>query len=68
MLKTHRTMCAAILTVITLSGCGTVSAVPDSYCRIANPITFSDQDTAETRSQIEEHNAAWVCACEADCP
>ena len=57
---------AAILIAITLSACATASG--DSYCRIADPITFSDLDTAETRAQIEEHNAEWVCACEHDCP
>lgn len=66
---------AAILTAITLSGCATSTGAPDetawrAICEspLAAPITFSDADTAETRLQIEEHNAAYECSCNNDCP
>ncbi|GJD99896.1 hypothetical protein [Methylobacterium isbiliense] len=33
------------------------------FCRVAAPIRYSRQDTAETRRQIRAHNAAGVAAC-----
>jgi len=53
-----------------LSGCATVSTVPvNSYCAIAKPISYdATKDTPETVKEIEAHNSAFVCICEADCP
>ena len=53
-----------------LSGCATVSTVPvNSYCAIAKPISYdATKDTSETVKEIEAHNSAFICICEADCP
>ncbi len=53
--------------LITAGGCKSDSVVPTEYCLIAEPISFSDADTAETRRQIDEHNARWACVCDAQC-
>ena len=52
------------------NGCATVSTVPvNSYCAIAKPISYdATQDTSETVTEIEAHNSAFICICEADCP
>jgi len=63
---------SASLILSVTSGCATVSteAVPlNSYCAIAKPITYdATQDTPETVTEIEAHNSAFICICEADCP
>ena len=52
------------------SGCVTGStALVGDYCRIAKPISYdSKADSAETVKEIETHNSAWSCVCNADCP
>jgi hypothetical protein len=52
------------------SGCETVSTVPvNSYCAVAKPITYdATKDTPQTIKEIEAHNSAFICICEADCP
>jgi hypothetical protein len=60
----------ASLAAIALSLAGCVlglSAPPGDFCLIANPITFADADTEETRDQIVRHNAKWVCVCDGEC-
>jgi hypothetical protein len=61
---------SASLILSALSGCATVSTVPvNSYCAIAKPISYdATQDTSETVREIEAHNSAFICICEADCP
>lgn len=61
------------LTLLTLSGCATVSTTPaptvSDYCRIAKPIRYNSKlDSAPTVAAIEAHNSSWVCVCEHDCP
>ena len=60
----------ASLILSALNGCATVSTVPvNSYCAIAKPISYdATQDTSETVKEIEAHNSAFICICEADCP
>jgi hypothetical protein len=53
--------------LVSLGGCALGSSVTSEYCLIANPITFSESDTVETRLQIHRHNAKWVCVCEDEC-
>ncbi len=59
-----------LLILSALSGCATVSTVPvNSYCAIAKPISYdATKDSSETVTEIEAHNSAFVCICEADCP
>jgi hypothetical protein len=56
--------------LLVLTGCVTDStALVGDYCRIAKPITYdSKADTVETVKEIETHNSAWSCVCNADCP
>jgi len=36
---------------------------------VAKPIRYNSKiDSPKTVTQIEAHNSAWVCLCEADCP
>jgi hypothetical protein len=36
---------------------------------VAKPIRYNSKiDSPKTVAQIEAHNSAWVCLCEADCP
>ncbi len=54
--------------LVSLGGCALGSSVLTSeYCLIANPITFSENDTVGTQAQIHRHNAKWVCVCEDEC-
>jgi hypothetical protein len=54
---------------VTLSGCaGAIGATSSDYCRIAEPVTFSAEDSAETVRQIMRENAKYACLCEQDCP
>lgn len=53
---------ALAMTLTLLSGCGN-KIVASNYCAIAEPISFSDLDTAETRRQIDRHNVAWDTLC-----
>lgn len=49
------------------SGCVTASTahVTNSYCRIAEPITYdSKTDSPATVAAVEEHNSQWVAVCE----
>lgn len=61
---------SASLILSATNGCATVSTVPiNSYCAIAKPISYdATKDTSETVSEIEAHNSAFICICEADCP
>ena len=63
---------SASLILSVMSGCvtGSTEAVPlNSYCAIAKPISYdATQDTSETVTEIEAHNSAFICICEADCP
>lgn len=43
----------------------TQSAAVDTSCYAFAPIRYSRMDTAETRRQIREHNAAWDSLCKA---
>ncbi len=58
----------ALLALCGLVACKTTTAATDSYCLIAKPIRDSILDTAETRQQVKEHNAQYVCVCLRDCP
>ena len=55
--------------VILVAGCvtGSDAPTPGEYCLIAEPIRFSDADTASTKREIDRHNAKWQCVCEAIC-
>ncbi len=33
------------------------------WCVVARPITYSAQDTPETRRQVRAHNAKWTALC-----
>jgi len=60
-----------LLTILSAtSGCVTGStALVGDYCRIAKPISYdSKADSAKTVKEIEVHNSAWSCVCNADCP
>ena len=64
-----RLLLLPILSVI--SACAHVSTPPptNSYCAVAKPIRYNSKiDSPKTVTQIEAHNSAWVCLCEADCP
>jgi len=60
----------ASLILSVTNGCATVSTVPvNSYCAIAKPLSYDvTKDTSETVREIEAHNSAFICICEADCP
>ena len=58
----------AITILILLPGCASVSSAASEFCQIAEPITWAEADTQETRQQIHRHNAKWMCVCEGDCP
>lgn len=45
-----------------LSACATVSL--DSYCVLYEPIYHSNDDTEDTRGQIDRQNAIWLEVCE----
>lgn len=49
------------ISVVLMAGCQTVP--PSVFCEVAQPITYSRNDTPETRAQIVEHNAAWTELC-----
>jgi len=58
-------------TLSVISACAHVSTPPpaNSYCAVAKPIRYNSKiDSPKTVAQIEAHNSAWVCLCEADCP
>lgn len=59
---------AILSMMIMLPGCASVSSVPSEFCQIAEPITWAEADTQETRQQIHEHNARYMCVCENICP
>ncbi len=48
-----------------LAGCQTTTptAVIDTSCLAMEPITYSRRDTAETVTQIRQHNAAFKALC-----
>lgn len=51
-----------------LSACASNFAAVDSYCAIYEPIFWSEQDTQDTRDQIDRENGKYVCICNKDCP
>ncbi len=51
-------VCAVALTA---AGCSSSTAIDG--CRIFAPIYGSSRDTAETRAQVDQHNAKGVGAC-----
>ena len=56
----------ALLAVpLLLAACKTTTpiSVTDASCLAYEPIRYSRTDTAETRRQIIEHNAAWDALC-----
>ena len=55
--------------VIFVAGCeiGSDAPTPGEYCLIAGPIGFSDADTANTKREIDRHNATWQCVCDGVC-
>lgn len=55
----RKTLSFAILSLL-LAGCGPTASV---FCQVAQPITYSRNDTQETRAQIVEHNAVWTELC-----
>ena len=52
-----------LVTVISLSGCKTVSPASD-YCTIYEPIYSSMEDTEETVRQINRENVKFLAVCE----
>lgn len=48
--------------VLLLAGCQTPLASV-VYCQVTTPITYSRNDTLETRAQILEHNAVYEELC-----
>ena len=53
----------AILVSLALVGCAQ-DRVIDGYCVYAKPISYSASgDTADTKSQIKEHNAVYAKLC-----
>lgn len=65
---TRPALICAILSLVTLSGCATMTAtsVPTDkvYCSVAQPIYWSKNDTDKTISQIKEANAAFKAICQ----
>lgn len=57
--------------MLVLAGCATIPFfgteprvdVNAVACGAFSPITYSRNDTAETRRQIEQHNASWMALC-----
>lgn len=49
----------AFIAALALAGCGT----KPNECQIFSPIRGSKADTAETRQQVDVHNAKGVGAC-----
>jgi hypothetical protein len=40
----------------------------DNYCLIYEPITWSEQDTQDTRDRIDRENGEFECTCNTECP
>lgn len=54
----------AIASALLLAACGDQSVV-DTSCAAFTPINYSAaRDTAETVTQIRQHNAAWSALCD----
>lgn len=49
------------ISLLFLAGCQTIQAAV--FCDVTQPITYSRNDTAETRAQIVEHNAVYDELC-----
>jgi type IV pilus biogenesis protein CpaD/CtpE len=49
-----------------LGGCATRTpmSVPDSFCQIDHPVTWSKADTDQTIREIKIHNARYRAVCE----
>lgn len=48
--------------ILLLTGC---YKTVDTACTAFKPITYDAiSDTSETRTQVREHNAAWVALCQ----
>jgi hypothetical protein len=60
--------CTGLAIVVVHLTCTTPEIQVDAarWCRIAQPITYSRQDTAETRRQVRAHNAKWTALCGGD--
>lgn len=55
------TRLAALALILLLTGC---YKTVDTACTAFKPITYDAiADTAETRTQVREFNAAWVAIC-----
>lgn len=55
-----------LLLILMPVGCVTKNTSVDSSCLVFEPITYSVNDTKETRRQIVGHNAAYDIYCEVD--
>lgn len=51
------------LIAILLSGCANGSAV-NSYCLLYEPIYHGEEDSEDTRGQIDRQNAIWLEVCD----
>jgi hypothetical protein len=51
------------LIVTLLSGCANGSAV-NSYCLLYEPIYHGEEDSEDTRGQIDRQNAIWLEVCD----
>jgi hypothetical protein len=54
---------AALLLLLAACRTTTPISATDASCLAYEPIRYSRTDTAETRRQIIEHNAAWDALC-----
>lgn len=55
--------CAQMMDFAGIEPKGTVTVSPDSFCLIAQPITWSTKDTDQTIEQVKEHNAVFKRLC-----
>lgn len=58
----RRLVTTSILTIL-LSGCVGINATADNFCNLAEPITWSSEDTRETILEIAEHNKVYDEIC-----